>query len=59
VDSKSEKVTPVTSAGIPPLSRFVMVMFQGRPFEHLCALNHDSPAARIAFVANSRFVPAI
>jgi len=32
-------------------------MFQGKSFAHLCALNPDSPAARTAFVANSRFVP--
>jgi len=35
-----------------------MVMFQGRRFSRLCALNPDSPATNTAFVANSRFVPA-
>ena len=46
-------------AEFPPLSSFGMVMFQGRPFARLSALNPDSPAASTAFVANSRFVPAI
>jgi len=37
-----------------------MVMFQGRPFPRLCALNPDGPAANTVFVANSRFVaPAL
>jgi len=43
-------------AGFPPLSTFAMVMFQDRPFTHLCALNPDSPAASTAFVAISGFV---
>ena len=42
----------------PPLSSFDVVMFQGRPFARLSALNSDSPAASTAFVANSLFVPA-
>ena len=45
-------------AGFPPLSSFLMVMFQGRLFPHLLALNPDSPAASTTFVANSRFVAA-
>jgi len=45
-------------AGFPSLSSFVMVMFQGRPFPRLCALNPDGPAASAAFVANSHFVAA-
>jgi len=45
-------------AGFPPLSSFVMVMFQGRPLDCLCALNSDSPAASTTFAAKSRFVPA-
>jgi len=43
---------------VPPLSSFVMVMFQGRPFLRLCELNPDSPAATTVFVANSTFVAA-
>ena len=46
------------AAGFPPLSSFVMVMFQGRLFARLCGLNPDSPGANTAFLANSRFVPA-
>jgi len=46
------------AAEFPPLSPFVMVMFQGRLFAHLCVINPDSPRAGTAFVANSRFVPA-
>ena len=46
------------AAGFPPLLSFVTLMFQGRPFPCLCALNPDSPVASTAFVANSRFVPA-
>jgi len=42
---------------IPPLSQFVMVMFEGRPLARLCPLNPDSPAASTAFVANFGFVP--
>ena len=45
-------------AEFPPLSSFVMVMFQRRPFARLCALNTDSPAASTAFEVNSHFVPA-
>jgi len=48
----------VMAAGFPPLSLFVIVMVQGRPFPCLCALNPDSPAASTAFVANYCFVPA-
>jgi len=51
--------TAVLLAGFLPLSPFVMVMFQGRPFARLCALIPNSLAASTAFVANSRFVPAI
>ena len=40
------------------MSSFAVVMFQGRLFPRLCALNLDSPAASTAFVANSRFVAA-
>jgi len=36
-----------------------MVVFKGKPFARLCALNPDMPAASTAFVANSHFVPAI
>jgi len=50
--------TAVVAAGFPPLSSFVMVMFQGRPLARLCALNPDSPVASTTFVANSRFVAA-
>ena len=46
-------------AEFPPLSSFVMVMFQGRIFSRLCGLNPDSPGVSTAFLANSRFVPAI
>ena len=46
------------TAEFPPSLFFVMVMFQGKPFPHFCALNPDSPAASTAFVANSRFVVA-
>jgi len=35
----------VVAAEFPPLSLFVMVMFQERLFPSLCALNPDSPAA--------------
>jgi len=42
-------------AGFSSLSSFAMVMFQGRPFPHLCALNADSPAASTAFAVSSRF----
>jgi len=35
-----------------------MVVFEGKPFARLCALNPDNPAASTAFVANSRFVPS-
>jgi len=45
-------------AGFPTLSSFVMIMFQVRPFLHLCALNPDSLTASTVFVANSRFVAA-
>ena len=51
--------TAVLLAGFLPLSPFVMVMFQGRPFARLCALIPNSLAASTAFVANSCFVPAI
>jgi len=40
------------------LLSFVMVMFQGRLFPRLCALNPDTPTASTAFVVKSRFVPA-
>ena len=43
-------------AGFPPLSSFVMVMFQTGLFARLCGLNPDSPVSSTAFVANSRFV---
>jgi len=46
--------TAVLVAGFPPLSPFVMVVFQGMPFARLRALNPDSPAASTAFVANFR-----
>ena len=46
-------------AGISTLSPFVMVMFEGRPFARLYALQSDSPVASTAFVANYHFVPAI
>jgi len=42
----------------PPLSSFVVIMFQGRLFARVGGLKPDSPAASTAFVANSRFVPA-
>ena len=41
----------------PPLSQFVMVMFEGRPLARLCAFS-DCPAASTVFVANFGFVPA-
>jgi len=44
-------------AAYPPLSSFLMVMFQGRLFVRLCEFNPDNPLASTAFVANSRFVP--
>ena len=46
------------AAGFPPLSSFVMVMFQARLFARLCGLNPDSPVVSTAFIANSRFVLA-
>ena len=46
-------------AGIPSLSLFVMVMFEGRTLARLCVLYPDGPVASTAFVANYRFVPAI
>jgi len=39
--------------GFSPLSLFAMVMFEGRPFARLCALNQDRPAKSTALVANS------
>jgi len=50
--------TSVMVAIFPPLSSFVMAMFQGRLLPRLCALNPDSPTASTAFVANSHFVVA-
>jgi len=50
--------TAVVVAGFPLLSSFVMFTFQGRLFTRLCGLNPGSPSASIAFLANSRFVPA-
>ena len=52
------RLTAVLVAGFLPSLSFVMVMFQGRPFARLSALNTDSPTACTAFVANSHFVPA-
>jgi len=46
------------AAEFPPLSSFVMDMFQGTPFARLSALNPGSPEASTTFVATSRFVPA-
>jgi len=48
--------TAIVVAGFSPSSSFVMVMFRGRPFPCLCALNPDSSAASTVFVANFRFV---
>ena len=36
-------------AGFTPLSLFVTVMSQEKPFAHLCALNPDSPVVSTAF----------
>jgi len=44
--------------GFPPVSSFVMIMFQGMPLDRLRALNPDRPAESTTFVANSRFVAA-
>jgi len=37
--------TAVLVTEFPPLSQFVMIMFEERPLVHLCGLNPDSPAA--------------
>ena len=42
----------------PPLSSFVVLMFQRRLFVRVGGLKPGSPAASTAFAANSRFVPA-
>jgi len=44
--------------GLPPLSSFVMAMFQAGLFARLCGLNPDSPVASTTFIAIYRFVLA-
>jgi len=46
----------VVVAEFPPLSLFVMVIFQGRLFARLCGLIPDSSGVSAVFLANSRFV---
>jgi len=45
-------------AGFPPLTLFVVVMFQGRLFARLYVLIPDGPAGSTTFAAKSRFVAA-